>query len=210
MIQIAIDGACRGNGTVGCVSGSGVVINHNDVWLTRDCIEEYSTNQRGELYALLMALYYCAEHQDEHSQIITDSEYLLNTINKEWYKGWINRGWLTSMLEPVKNQDLWKEIVDVYQECEPAPLLYYIKGHLVPDGGGAAMRMLSNDGPQELAGYYHSKFNACFLKHPDKFERAQELSVQNNGFKLPDEIFKTFVALNGVADRIAVKTLIEA
>lgn len=208
MIQIAIDGACRGNGTVGCVSGSGVVINHDGVWLTRDCIEEYSTNQRGELYALMLALHYCAEHQDGHSQIITDSEYLLNTINKEWYKSWISRGWLTSKLEPVKNKDLWEEIVDLYEQCDPAPQLYYIKGHLVPDGGKNALLLLYR-GPQALFNYYHAKFDACAIKKAEEFEAAQELSVQNNGFKLPDEIFKTFVALNGVADRIAVRTLIK-
>lgn len=205
MIQIAIDGACKGNGKVDCISSAGVIIRHDDQWHVHMDTECNSTNQRGEMYALLGALIYCAANPGVESQIITDSEYLFNTITKEWYRGWESRGWLTSQGEPVKNKELWQNIIRVYQTCATAPMFYHIKGHLIPDGGQAAFGLLAQ-GPEYLYAEYLLRAGKMDLA---KVTKAQELSMQNNGFELPTEILLNFVALNGVADRIAVKALID-
>lgn len=212
MIRIAIDGACKGNGTENCVSGSGVFIQRmagdDMVGITFTKVEENSTNQRGELNALLIALNYCASLSGEEAQIITDSEYLFNTITKEWYKGWERRGWLTKDATPVKNQDLWKPIIAAYESCDPAPMLYHIKGHILPDGGDAAMRLLAKDS-MDSYNYYCNKFDEYEPKKLDQIKKAQALSETNNGFALDRDILKTFVAMNSVADRIAVQAIVD-
>jgi ribonuclease HI len=42
--------------------------------------------------------------------VVTDSEYVLKGYT-EWLPAWITRGWRTSAKKPVKNSDLWAEIV---------------------------------------------------------------------------------------------------
>ena len=209
MIQIAIDGASKGNGKVDCISGSGVVVIHDGIYKTVMMHEEGSTNQRGEINALILALRYCSQYPSEEAQIITDSEYILNTVTKEWYKSWVSRGWLTKDGNPVKNQDLWESVAGLLEQDHDAPLLYHIKGHLIPDGGQTAMNLL-DEGVDKLYALYESKFDEYVVGNDAKITKAQGLSEKNNGFEFNYETFKRFVVLNGVADRIAVKALIDA
>ena len=41
----------------------------------------------------------------------TDSAYVANAFNENWIEGWIKRGWKTAGKQPVKNQDLWEELI---------------------------------------------------------------------------------------------------
>lgn len=209
MIQIAIDGACKGNGKTDCIAAGGMVVNHDGVWYTSSVTETASTNQRGEMLALRLALRAVAgaSNTDGEAQIITDSEYLFNTITKEWYKGWQSRNWITAAGTPVKNKDLWLDIVYWYEEIKTPVMLYHVKGHLIPDGGATALHIVEE--PERLYNYYVGKTSEYLLNNPVKMDKVQGLSLQNNGFKFTDEILTTFVALNGVADRVAVSALLD-
>jgi ribonuclease HI len=58
--------------------------------------------------------------------LFTDSKYLQNGITK-WVWGWKSRGWLTQEKEPVKNQDLWRELDRLIQLH--AVTWEWVKGH---------------------------------------------------------------------------------
>lgn len=214
MLRIAIDGACRRNGKPDCIASGGVFIKHyNDAneLVATETISSYevqSTNQRGELLALLTALdQACINRQCTH--IVTDSEYIFNTMTKEWFNGWESRGWLTSTLEPVKNSDIWKNIVHIYRECIDLNIditFYHIKGHCIPFGKVTANTLLSKDTTgSTLMNEVYNKYDASLETKKQKLLEANELSIKNNGFELSPEVLKEFVVMNTVVDAIATK-----
>ena len=88
---IAIDGACKRNGEPDCFS-TGVawfITDTGDMFFKAAC-ETQSTSQRGELSGLLEALKYATENaaEDEDVIIVTDSEYMFNSVDKEWCLKW--------------------------------------------------------------------------------------------------------------------------
>lgn len=88
MLVIAIDGACRRNGKPDCIASGGVFIeqytiegNERNLVGTKilSNYEIQSTNQRGELLALITALDYVWSAK-QSTQIVTDSEYIFNAM----------------------------------------------------------------------------------------------------------------------------------
>ena len=212
MLLISIDGACRRNGKPDCVAAGGVFIQQfdSDLKLQQTSIlsnyETASTNQRGELLALLTALDHTWSAK-QSTQIVTDSEYLFNAMTKEWYKSWQHKGWVTAAGEPVKNADLWFAIYQAVSKCEEVSF-YHIKGHVIPFGRVTADNLLEAD--QTGLGLYNEAYKKFGVVAPTKakvIEAAQELSVKNNGFRLDDNLFKEFVVANVVADAIATKVV---
>lgn len=214
-IDIAIDGACRRNGKPDCIAAGGVFIeqyNDNNELVATRILSNYelnSTNQRGELLALLTALDYVwsAKHT---TRIITDSEYIFNAMTKEWFVGWESREWLTASYEPVKNSDLWKAIKHVYDKCKDADieiLFYHTKGHCIPFGKVTANALLSADetGKRLLDKVYEKYDSVAYTTKKQVLADANVLSYKNNGFHLSKEIQRHFVAINTMADAIATK-----
>lgn len=213
MLIISIDGACRRNGKPDCVSSGGVFIEqYNDGVLVGTKIlsnyEIQSTNQRGELLALITALDYVWSAK-QPTQIVTDSEYIFNAMTKEWFVGWESREWLTASYEPVKNSDLWREIKHAYDKCRAADIdivFYHIKGHCIPFGKVTANTLLTKDATgQALLKEVYKKFDAAAPSKQDKLSDANALSYKNNGFYMPREIQRHFVVINTMADAIATK-----
>ena len=210
MLQIAIDGACRRNGKPDCISAGGVFIKYVDKrgnGFGLMAVSEYeSTNQRGELLALYNALKVVLNECDD-AQIITDSEYIFNAMTKNWCNRWANNGWITASGDDVKNRDLWELIYQAACGLEFVGVevtYYHIKGHCIPFGAVTADRLLSKDDTGEmLYNEVHKKFNFVAPTKAGVLERAQKLSEVNNGYRLPDDIFKEFVVMNTVVDAIA-------
>ena len=213
MLVIAIDGACRRNGKPDCVSAGGVFVLHMDNELNVNnttLLSNYelkSTNQRGELLALLTALDYVHEAQ-QHAQIITDSEYLFNTMTKEWCKNWMNKGWLTASGDPVKNKDIWLEIMNAQRRCEEAGYevtFYHIKGHTISFGKVTAKNLINQDlSGRLLYNAVSERVDTTALKE-GMYDQIVELSVKNNGFELDSSTLKRFIVTNTVADAVATK-----
>ena len=58
--------------------------------------------------------------------IYTDSEYLKKGIT-QWIHNWQRNGWRTAQKKPVKNQDLWQELL---QAMQPHDVHWeWVKGH---------------------------------------------------------------------------------
>ena len=213
MLCMAIDGACRRNGKPNCIAAGGVFVLHLDINMVpveSKCLTNYevnSTNQRGELLGLLTALDYIYA-ADQSAQVITDSEYLFNTMTKEWCKNWERKGWITAAGEPVKNKDIWLEIMNAYRRCEAKDLeisFYHIKGHAVSFGKVTAQNVLASDETGfALYQVIAERLSTTSLRD-GMFEHVMELSVKNNGFELDGSTLKRFVVTNTVADAIATK-----
>ena len=213
MLVIAIDGACRRNGKPDCVSAGGVFIMQLDEDLSiqkTQILSNYevkSTNQRGELLALLTSLDHVYESL-QNAQIITDSEYIFNTLTKDWCKNWERKGWITSTGDPVKNKDIWLEIMNAQRRCEAAGCdisFYHIKGHCIPFGKVTAANLLANDTTgYDLYAAVSEKISTTALKD-GLYDQIMELSVKNNGFALDARTLDRFVVTNTVADAVATK-----
>lgn len=71
-------------------------------------LEGKLTNNRAEFTALIKALEIADlidEEKKRHLVLYTDSELLVNTVNK-WISGWKRNGWRRADKKPVKNVDL--------------------------------------------------------------------------------------------------------
>lgn len=89
--------------------------------------EEYTTNNRMELRAVIEGLRYVTDHRSGSPvEIRTDSEYVRKGIT-EWILRWKRNGWRTSAKKPVKNEQLWRELDDLNSQLETR--WQWVKGH---------------------------------------------------------------------------------
>ena len=213
MLVISIDGACRRNGKPDCVAAGGVFImsldddlNINNTMLLSN-YELKSTSQRGELLALLTSLDYVYEAK-RPAQIITDSEYLFNSMTKEWCNSWARKGWITASGDPVKNKDIWLEIINAQRRCALVGCeitYYHVKGHAISFGKVTAKNLINQDTTgRMLYDTICNRFNSCTIKD-SLLEQIIDLSVKNNGFKPDEDTLKRFIVTNTVADAVATR-----
>lgn len=85
-----------------------------------------TTNNRMELTAAIGAMSYATP--GAVVDLYTDSQYLKNAFTKNWLAGWKRKGWVTASREPVKNQDLWRELDALYSERKIR--FHWVKGHV--------------------------------------------------------------------------------
>ena len=104
MIEIFTDGACSGNPGPG---GWGAILRRGETEKELFGGEILTTNNRMEMLAVIEALR--ALKKQAHARVHTDSQYVQKGIS-EWIHGWKRRGWKTANKQPVKNEDLWREL----------------------------------------------------------------------------------------------------
>ncbi len=120
-VKIATDGACKGNPGPG---GWGAVIRYGQHEKDLSGGEADTTNNRMELMAAIKALQ--ALSRPCHVTLATDSVYVMDGITK-WIHGWQRNGWKTAAKKPVKNADLWQELL---QAIKPHKIDWvWVKGH---------------------------------------------------------------------------------
>ncbi len=103
---VATDGSCRGNPGPG---GWAAVVRSGNRRVELAGGERRTTNNRMELTAAIEALRQIGP-TPARVTITTDSEYLRNGITR-WVAGWRRKGWRTATGEPVKNRELWEELI---------------------------------------------------------------------------------------------------
>ena len=60
-------------------------------------------------------------------EVHSDSQYVVNAVNKGWIRGWQRNGWKTAAKKPVKNPDLWRRLAAA---MEPHDVTFvWVKGH---------------------------------------------------------------------------------
>jgi ribonuclease HI len=120
-VEIATDGACKGNPGPG---GWGALIRLGDKEKEISGGEPNTTNNRMELRAAIEALN--ALNRPCKVKLSIDSTYVKDGITK-WIFGWQKNGWRTAARKPVKNADLWQ---DLLKAVEPHQIeWHWVKGH---------------------------------------------------------------------------------
>jgi ribonuclease HI len=120
-VEIFTDGACRGNPGPG---GWAALLRTGDKEREIAGGEPLTTNNRMELKAAIEALN--ALKRPCVVEIHTDSSYVRDGIMK-WIHGWKRNGWRTADKKPVKNADLWQQLLDA--ESRHHVKWHWVKGH---------------------------------------------------------------------------------
>ena len=121
-VTIYSDGACLGNPGRG---GYGTVMLFGDH--RKELCQGYrrTTNNRMELLGAIVGLE--ALSRSCKVDLYSDSTYVVNAMSKGWLEGWQRRGWKTSSKQPVKNQDLWRRLVEAVGDHDVR--WHWVKGH---------------------------------------------------------------------------------
>ncbi|HJC44718.1 MAG TPA: ribonuclease HI [Candidatus Faecalibacterium faecigallinarum] len=126
-VEIYTDGACSGNPGPG---GWGAVLRYRS---TDGQVYEKelsggdasTTNNRMELTAFIEAVGLLKEPCE--IRYCSDSQYVINGLEKGWAKGWRARGWKKADKSPALNPDLWAKALDL---AEQHRITYvWVKGH---------------------------------------------------------------------------------
>lgn len=117
-ITIYTDGSSRGNPGPG---GYGAIL----LWKghRKELSEGYrlTTNNRMELMGVIAALE-AIKKEGQQVTIYSDSQYVVNSIEKKWVFGWVKKGF-----KGKKNKDLWLRLLALYKRHQVR--FVWVKGH---------------------------------------------------------------------------------
>ncbi len=135
-VEIATDGACKGNPGKG---GWGAVIRAGTTEKLLSGCEAHTTNNRMEMMAAIRALE--ALKRPCHVTLSTDSRYVMDGMTK-WMRGWLKNSWRTADKKPVKNADLWQAL---WAAAKPHRIDWvWVKGHAGHPDNERADRLASD------------------------------------------------------------------
>lgn len=107
-VIIFTDGACSGNPGPG---GWAAVLKYGQHVREISGFEQETTNQRMELTAAVEAL--SALREPCLADLYSDSAYLINAFEQNWFLRWEKNGWLNAKKKPVENRDLWIRLLEL-------------------------------------------------------------------------------------------------
>lgn len=107
-VIIYTDGACSGNPGPG---GWAAVLKYGPHERVISGGARHTTNNRMELTAAVEALK--ALKEPCRVSLHTDSAYLFRAFKHRWIDRWQRNGWKTASKQPVENQDLWEELIEL-------------------------------------------------------------------------------------------------
>ena len=149
-IEIYTDGSCARNPGPG---GYGYIIKYWESKQDNDMPElktievnqgyRLTTNNRMEISAVLKGLEDVIKRITDGSfailqiNLFSDSEYVCNAINQRWINKWQTNNWMTSGFQgrdpkPVKNKDLWEQVINVMNNLKNRNVnitITHVKGH---------------------------------------------------------------------------------
>ena len=126
--HIYTDGACSGNPGKG--GWATIVLNEeeNEIVFKEHDTDDYTTNNRMELKAMLCALQYAAENPNHQFTIYCDSAYVVNSLNS-WMPNWAANGWRNSKKQIVENVELMKALWEYQSRDFPNFCVHKCDGH---------------------------------------------------------------------------------
>ena len=104
-VDIFTDGACKGNPGPG---GWGVLLRMGKHEKELSGSDPSTTNNRMEMTAVIRALEALIEPCAV--TIHSDNRYVIDGMTK-WVAGWQKKGWINASKKPVRNEDLWHELI---------------------------------------------------------------------------------------------------
>lgn len=121
-IIIYTDGACSGNPGPG---GWGTILIYKDLKKEISGGNPSTTNNIMEITAVIEGLKLLKEPCNV--KVYSDSAYVVNAFANNWIEGWIKSNWINSKREPVKNKELWLELIDLTKKHNVE--FIKVKGH---------------------------------------------------------------------------------
>ena len=120
-VDIFTDGACKGNPGPG---GWGALLRMGRHEKELSGGAAATTNNRMEMTAALRGLKALIEPCEV--TLHTDSRYLIDGMTK-WIHGWKKKGWINASKKPVRNADLWHDLIEA---AAPHRIEWqWVKGH---------------------------------------------------------------------------------
>lgn len=116
------DGSALGNPGPG---GYGVVLKYGDNLKELSQGYVHTTNNRMELMGAIMALESLKERQ--RVVLTTDSQYVINGIEKGWARKWRANGWMRNRKERALNPDMWERLLRAVDRHEVS--FNWVRGH---------------------------------------------------------------------------------
>ena len=121
-VYIFTDGACSGNPGPG---GWGAILRYGTREKELSGFEPETTNNRMELTGAIEALRALKRPCEVILQ--TDSQYVVNGIEKGWAESWRKNNWVKADKKPALNSDLWESLLEL---CAVHRVRFiWIKGH---------------------------------------------------------------------------------
>lgn len=120
-VEVFTDGACKGNPGPG---GWGAILRMGKHEKELSGSDPATTNNRMEMTAAIKGLNALIEPCDV--VLHTDSRYVIDGITK-WVHGWKKKGWINASKQPVRNSDLWHDLIEAAQPHNVDWV--WVKGH---------------------------------------------------------------------------------
>ena len=117
------DGSALGNPGPG---GYGVVLKYGDNLKELSQGYVHTTNNRMELMGAIMALESLKERQ--RVVLTTDSQYVINGIEKGWARKRRANGWMRNRKERALNPDMWERLLRAVDRHEVS--FNWVRGHM--------------------------------------------------------------------------------
>ena len=121
-VTIYTDGACSGNPGPG---GYGAILMYGSHKKELSGGDANTTNNRMELMGVITALK--ALNRPCQVDLYTDSQYVVNAIEKGWAKKWQSNGWMRNKRDKALNPDLWQMLLDLLEVHQVT--FHWVKGH---------------------------------------------------------------------------------
>ena len=121
-VTIYTDGACTGNPGPG---GYGVVLIYGEHRRELGGGYRRTTNNRMELMGAIKGLEVL--NQSCRVTLHSDSQYVVEGIEKGWAKRWRGNGWMRNKREQALNPDLWGRLLDLCDKHEVE--FRWVRGH---------------------------------------------------------------------------------
>ena len=121
-VVLVTDGACRGNPGPG---GYAAILKYGKHRRELSGGLARTTNNRMEMMAVIVGL--SSLKEPCQVRVVTDSQYVVNGIQKGWAKAWRARGWRRRNGEPAQNVDLWQQMLEL---CAKHRVSFtWVRGH---------------------------------------------------------------------------------
>lgn len=120
-VEVFTDGACKGNPGPG---GWGAILRMGRHEKELFGSDPQTTNNRMEMTAVIRGLNALTEPCEV--TLYTDSKYVIDGITK-WVHGWKKKGWINASKQPVRNADLWHELIEATARHKMA--WEWVRGH---------------------------------------------------------------------------------
>ena len=120
-VEIFTDGACKGNPGPG---GWGALLRMGAHEKELSGGEPDTTNNRMEMTAAIKGLNALIEPC--RVDLYSDSKYVLDGMSK-WIHGWQRNGWVNASKKPVRNADLWHDLIEAARPHKVN--WHWVRGH---------------------------------------------------------------------------------